>query len=63
MTAIAPILIKYLKWNQYMSLTFCHSLGGLPGQALVDIVQDYNKEHEPQVKLVSISPQDYAAAA
>lgn len=46
-----------------MSLMFCHSLGGQPGSVLYEIVQEYNKDHHPQVLLESITPQNYAAAA
>ena len=46
-----------------MPLTFYHSLGGQPGIILSEIVQEYNKDHNPTVQLDSISPQNYAAAA
>lgn len=46
-----------------MSLVFCHSLGGQPGNVLSTIVQDYNKDHSPAVQLEVIAPQNYAAAA
>lgn len=45
------------------SLTFCHSLGGQPGQILHEIVQEYNAGHRPTVELQSINPQVYASAA
>lgn len=46
-----------------MPLTFFHSLGGYPGTVLYEIVQDYNKDHSPQVQLEAITPQTYASAA
>lgn len=46
-----------------MSLVFCHSLGGQPGNVLYEIVQEYNKGHSPTVELEVVAPQNYAAAA
>lgn len=45
------------------TLTFCHSLGGQPGQILKEIVKEYNTTHDVQVQLNSIEPQNYASAA
>ncbi len=46
-----------------MSLVFCHSLGGQPGDVLSEIVREYNKDHSPTVQLEIVAPQNYAAAA
>jgi sn-glycerol 3-phosphate transport system substrate-binding protein len=56
-------LLQLSRRLSHMPLTFYHSLGGLPGASLYEIVQYYNKDHTPTVELVSDTTQNYAAAS
>lgn len=46
-----------------LPLIFFHSLGGPPATVLEQIVEDYNRDHITEVKIISIDPKQYGTAA